>query len=175
VTEEPQQAAAAEQAVSLDDLVRHFSLMAAGNPELRQALEAIPIWRDRMAAREQSASSYTREEESADHRGLLADLIDGMRAAAESHPELARVLTSSVRNPGTAWSLASRAVDDERQARRSEPPRPAEPRSFGQSIDGEQLREQWRAERARWARTSSASPPAPSGSPARPARIRSLP
>jgi hypothetical protein len=141
---------AAEHSMILDQLVRVFSMVAIGDPELRTALEQLPAWHAasaflRPAGYELSASP------------VLWELVSS--AAAANHPALVRTLVRAIREPESIWSVAVRAVMDRAQWRNR--PTRAE-RATTAVSDIERLRAQRRADRLRWAGNSTASPPAPS-------------
>jgi hypothetical protein len=160
MSSEPYEAAseyfAAEQSMILNDLVRHFSPMAVGNREIRHALDTIPAWRE-VTARERRQLAYLVEEElpgSLSASALLWELVVGVRAAAESSVALTRLLAWTSVRQGSAWSEAVWTVGDRSQWHRPVPART--------TSDPELLRSTRRAERVRWTRDSTPSPPAPS-------------
>jgi hypothetical protein len=143
---------AAEHSMILDQLVRVFSMVAIGDPALRTALEQVPAWH---AA---SASIWSAGHELSPSP-VLWELVSGLQAAAANHPALARTLVRAIREPESTWSVAVRAVIDRTQWRNG-PPRTEQAATAASDI--ERLRAQRRADRLRWARSSSASPPVPS-------------
>jgi hypothetical protein len=98
-------------------LVLEHALTVDGNRAFGEPMERIAAWRE-ARARVLGTTPGTVADLSAagglSPSALLRELVEGMRAAAESHPEVARVLSLS-----RSWP-ANVAVTDEVRARRRE-------------------------------------------------------
>jgi hypothetical protein len=124
---------AALHARRVDNLVLEYALTASSNREFGEPLERIPAWREARAKVLGLVEGTVAEHGAAgdlNDSALLRELVTGMRAAAESNPEVARVLGDPMppgdyRDPSvinrSAWTAANWAVRDERQWRQPEP------------------------------------------------------
>jgi hypothetical protein len=135
-------------------LVLEYALLVDHNREFGEPMERIAAWREARARVLGVRPGTVAEFGAAGGLGpsaLLRELVEGMRAAAESHPEVARVLSLS-RSWPSDLSVADQAMGQ-----------------AGPNVTDE-VRARRREVRERWARGSGASQPTTPPRPGRSAR-----
>jgi hypothetical protein len=134
-------------------LVLDYALTVDDNRDFGGPMERIAAWREARAhvlgVRPDTVAEFGAAG-GLNPSALLRELVEGMRAAAESHPEVARVLSLSTRSPTSYWSLANWAIGDKRQWRSGQ--------QDSRPVVTDEIRAERRALRERWARGPSASP-----------------